>query len=87
MYGSSVNLVALIFLLCGISNITRTLGIGVSLVLMPIIYGAAILGFVSLNSRTVLFMLMASLKSVQLCIKWTRLSSSVIFQQHKRWLI
>jgi len=63
-YGSSVNIIALLFLLCGIGNISRVLGVGVSLALMPIIYGFAVLGFISLNSLTFLFILMASSKAI-----------------------
>lgn len=64
MYGSAVNIMAFIFLICGIGNITRILGVGVSLLLMPIIYGGAIFGFVTLNSLTFLFGLMASSKAI-----------------------
>ena len=64
MYGSAVNIIAFIFLICGIGNITRILGLGVSLLLMPIIYGGAIFGFVTLNSLTFLFGLMASSKAI-----------------------
>jgi AAA family ATP:ADP antiporter len=63
-HGSTVNIMTLLFLLCGISNITRILGLGVALFLMPIIYGAAIFGFVTLNSLTFLFFLMASSKAI-----------------------
>ncbi len=64
MYGSAVNVMAFLFLICGISNITRILGIGISLLLMPIIYGSALFGFVTLNSLTFLFGLMASSKAI-----------------------
>ena len=63
-YGSAVNIMAFIFLICGIGNITRLLGVGVSLVLMPLIYGGAIFGFITLNSLTFLFGLMASSKAI-----------------------
>jgi AAA family ATP:ADP antiporter len=63
-YGSSVNIFALLFLLFGISNITRKLGIGIALLLMPIIYGFAIFGFISLSSLTFLFILMSSSKAI-----------------------
>lgn len=63
-YGSSVNAFAFLFLILGIGNITRILSIGVSLVLMPIIYGWAILGFISLNSLSFLFLLMAFSKAI-----------------------
>lgn len=63
-YGSSVNIIALTFLLLGIGNISRILGVGVSLLLMPVIYGAAIFGFITLNSLTFLFILMASAKAI-----------------------
>ncbi|MBI2774657.1 hypothetical protein HYX58_01480 [Candidatus Dependentiae bacterium] len=64
IYGSSVNLIALIFLLCGIGNIARFFGVAIALLLMPVIYAAATLGFVTLNSLTFLFALMASSKAI-----------------------
>ena len=64
IYASSVNIIALTFLLCGISNITRIFGLGISLVLMPILYAGATLGFITLNSLTFLFALMASSKAI-----------------------
>jgi len=63
-YGSAVNIIAFTFLICGIGNITRILGIGVSLILMPLIYGGAIFGFITLNSLGFLFVLMASSKAI-----------------------
>jgi len=63
-HGSVVNGMTLLFLLCGISNVTRILGITAALVLMPILYGAAIFGFVTLNSLPFLFFLMASSKAI-----------------------
>jgi len=64
MYASSVNFLALLFLLCGAGKITNIFGLGMSLFLMPILYGIAVLGFVSLNSLNFLFVLMASSKAV-----------------------
>jgi AAA family ATP:ADP antiporter len=64
MYGSAVNITAFLFLIFGIGNITRVLGLGVSLLLMPIIYGAAVFGFITLNSLNFLFILMASSKAI-----------------------
>lgn len=63
-HGSVVNGMTLLFLLCGISNITRVLGITVALVMMPLLYGAAIFGFITLNSLPFLFFLMASSKAI-----------------------
>lgn len=63
-YASAVNIIALVFLLGGISNITRIFGLGISLVLMPILYCLATLGFITLNSLTFLFILMASSKAI-----------------------
>lgn len=64
IYASAVNIIALTFLLCGIGNITRIFGLGISLVLMPILYAGAVLGFITLNSLTFLFALMASSKAI-----------------------
>lgn len=64
LYGSLATFMAFMFLICGIGNITRVLGIGVSLILMPIIYGGALFGFVTLNSLNFLLILMASSKAI-----------------------
>ena len=64
VYGSSVNIVALLFLLLGVGNITRLFGVGVSLFLMPVIYGLAMFGFITLNSLNFLFILMVSSKAI-----------------------
>lgn len=64
LYGSSVNIVSLLCLLLGISNVTRYLGVGVALAAMPIIVGAALTGFLSLDSLTFLFALMVGSKAV-----------------------
>lgn len=64
IYGSSVNIVSLLCLLLGISNITRFLGVGVALAAMPVIVGGALLGFLSLNSLNFLFALMVGSKAI-----------------------
>lgn len=64
IYGSSVNIVSLLCLLLGISNVTRFLGIGIALALMPLIVGAALLGFLSLHSLSFLFALMVGSKAI-----------------------
>lgn len=64
IYGSSVNIVSLSCLLLGISNVTRFLGIKIALVLMPLIVGLALFGFLSLNSLGFLFVLMVGSKAI-----------------------
>ncbi len=64
IYGSSVNVVSLLCLLLGISNVTRFLGIGVALAAMPVIVGGALLGFLTMNSLTFLFALMVGSKAI-----------------------
>lgn len=64
IYGSSVNIVSLLCLLLGISNVTRFLGVGVALAAMPVIVGGALLGFLSLNSLSFLFALMVGSKAI-----------------------
>ena len=54
LYGSSVNVVSLLCLLLGISNVTRFLGIGVALAAMPIIIGLALFGFLSISTLSCL---------------------------------
>lgn len=63
-YGSLVNTVALVCLLLGINNITRVLGVGVALALMPIIVGGALFGFLTINSLNFLFYLMVGSKAI-----------------------
>lgn len=64
IYGSSVNIVSLLCLLLGISNITRFLGVGVALGAMPIIVGVALTGFLTMDSLSFLFALMVGSKAV-----------------------
>ncbi len=64
LYGSSVNIVSLLCLLLGISNVTRFLGVGVALAAMPIIVGFALFGFLTLNSLSFLFYLMVGSKAI-----------------------
>ncbi len=63
-YGSLVNTVALVCLLLGINNITRILGVGVALALMPIIVGGALFGFLTIDSLNFLFVLMVGSKAI-----------------------
>ena len=64
IYSSSVNVVSLLCLLLGISNITRFLGVGVALSAMPIIFGGAIFGFLHVHSLHFLFALMVGCKAI-----------------------
>lgn len=64
LYGSSVNTVSLLSLLLGISNITRYLGVKTALALMPLIVGAALGGFIALDSLSFLFALMVGSKAI-----------------------
>jgi AAA family ATP:ADP antiporter len=63
-YGSSVNTVSLLCLLLGVSNVTKFLGVGTSLAAMPIILGAALLGFMWMDSLSFLFVLMVGSKAI-----------------------
>lgn len=64
LYGSSVNIVSLLCLLLGISNVTRFLGVGVALAAMPIIIGLALFGFLSISTLSFLFILMVGSKAI-----------------------
>ena len=64
VYGSCANLVTLIFLLLGISNITKRLGIAVALSTVPVLFGLAVFGFLSINSLNFLFCLMIASKAI-----------------------
>jgi AAA family ATP:ADP antiporter len=64
LYGSSINLLSLICLFLGISNVTRFLGVRVALASMPLIVSLALLGFLFLDSLPFLFALMAGSKAI-----------------------
>jgi ATP:ADP antiporter, AAA family len=64
LFGSSVNIVSLLCLLLGISNVTRFLGVGVALAAMPFIVGLALFGFLSIDSLAFLFILMVGSKAI-----------------------
>jgi len=64
LYGSSVNIVSLLCLLLGISNVTRFLGVGVALAAMPVIVGIALFGFLAIDSLSFLFTLMVGSKAI-----------------------
>jgi AAA family ATP:ADP antiporter len=64
IYGGCVNSVALICLLLGVSNITRLLGVGVALLLMPLIVGSTVLAFISVSSLTFLFIIKVGSKAL-----------------------
>lgn len=64
IYGSSVNIVSLMCLLLGISNVTRFLGVGVALAAMPVIVGLALFSFLTIESLSFLFALMVGSKAI-----------------------
>lgn len=64
IYGSCVNIVSLLCLLLGISNVTRYLGVGVALAAMPIIVGCALFSFLTIDSLSFLFTLMVGSKAI-----------------------
>lgn len=64
IYSSSVNIVSLLCLLMGISNIMRFLGVGAALAAMPIIISLALFSFLTLDSLTFLFSLMVGSKAI-----------------------
>ena len=64
IYSSSVNIVSLLCLLLGISNVTRVLGVGVALAAMPIIIALALFCFLTLDSLSFLFALMVGSKAI-----------------------
>jgi len=64
IYASTVNIVAFLSLVLGISNFTRFLGVGAAIILVPIIYIFCLSGFLMVNSLNFLFWLMVFVKSV-----------------------
>lgn len=63
-YSSVVNIVSFLFLIFGVNKITRRLGITVSLAIVPVAFGLAVLGFTMLNSLQFLFCLMVGSKAI-----------------------
>lgn len=63
-YSSVVNIVSFLLLILGVNKITKRLGITVSLITVPIVFGLAILGFITLNSLQFLFCLMVGSKAI-----------------------
>jgi len=82
LYGSSVNLVALICLLLGVSNITRILGVGVALAMMPVIVAGALLGFITLDSLNFLFALMVGSKAINYALNGPAMKQLYIPTSH-----
>ncbi len=64
LYGSSVNMISFACLILGVSNIIRYLGAGVALLITPVIIGAALFGFLKLESLSFLFILMVGSKGI-----------------------
>jgi AAA family ATP:ADP antiporter len=63
-YGMWVNIVSLTCLLLGVSNITRYLGVGAALVMMPIIVGLAFSAFIYSPTPMFLLVIMVGAKAV-----------------------
>ena len=67
-YGTCVNIVSLAFLLLGVSNITKKVGIGIALAMVPVLFGMAVLGFLTFNELTFLFVLMIGCKAINYAV-------------------
>jgi AAA family ATP:ADP antiporter len=64
VYGSCVNIITVGFLIFGVSNISRFLGLGAALICLPILLGCALFGFLALDSVSFLFALMVGSKAL-----------------------
>jgi len=82
IYASSVNSVSLFCLLFGISNITRYLGVKIALASMPLIVGSALLGFLTFNSLSFLFVLMVGSKAINYALNGPALKQLYIPTSH-----
>ena len=67
-YSSCVNVVSLVLLLLGVSNITKKVGIGLALATVPVLFGLAVLGFLTFNELTFLFILMIGSKAINYAV-------------------
>lgn len=81
-YGSTVNVVSLLCLLFGISNITRFLGVGVALAAMPLIVASALFGFLTINSLSFLFIVMVGAKAINYALNGPALKQLYIPTTH-----
>jgi AAA family ATP:ADP antiporter len=63
-YGSIVNTVTVAFLLLGVNNVTKVLGVGTALVCLPVLLGGALFGFLAMDSLEFLLWLMVSAKAL-----------------------
>jgi AAA family ATP:ADP antiporter len=63
-YSSVVNSVTVAFLLLGVSNIPRYIGISASLVCLPVLLGSALFGFLAMDQLAFLFWVMVSCKAL-----------------------
>lgn len=83
MFGGAVNATTLFFLLLGVNNITRLLGVNITLVLMPAIFTGALIGFLTLNSLTFLFSLMVGIKAINYALSVPAIKQLYIPTSHK----
>lgn len=81
-YGSWVNIIALACLLLGVNNITRVLGVGVALAMMPVIVGGAIGGFVAFHNLQYLFWIMVFSKAINYALMGPALKQLYIPTTH-----
>ncbi len=63
-YGTTVGVVTFIMIILGVNKITKRLGITISLAIVPIYFGLAVLGFFTIHSLDFLFCLMVSAKAI-----------------------
>lgn len=63
-YSSVVNTVSFVLLIFGINKITKRLGITISLIIVPIFFGLATFGFMTLHSLDFLFWLAVASKAI-----------------------
>jgi len=82
LYGALVNSVALLCLLLGVSNITRVLGVGAALALIPIIVGGALFGFITINSLDFLLALMVGSKAINYALNGPAMKQLYIPTSH-----
>ena len=82
-YGTWVNIISLACLLLGVSNITRYLGVGVAIVLMPIVVFGAFTFFVTTDHLMFLFYLMVGSKAVNYALNGPAMKQLYIPTTHE----
>ncbi|MDR3031322.1 MAG: hypothetical protein LBU35_02980 [Holosporales bacterium] len=68
LYSSSLNIISTALLFIGVTNIPRFMGLKVALLFMPLLWGFSLFLFLTFDSLTLLFVLMAGGKAIKFAL-------------------